>query len=107
MTRMETLSQAVERRVKEGYTDDFRVEGDGLRALADGRWLRPEDLVCDAIERFEGASDPDDQTLLLVLRTPDGAVRGTLATSFGPGLDPALAEVVRRLPEPRRAGSGA
>ena len=104
---MDTLSQAVERWAEDGYRDHFRIEGTGLRALDDGRWLSLGDLACEAIERFEGVSDPDDETLLLVLRTRDGSVRGTLATSFGPRVDPATAEVIRRIPPcaPPRAGS--
>jgi hypothetical protein len=97
---METLSQAVERLASDGYGDQFQVEGEGLRARDAGRWMPPEELVCDALERFEGASDPDDETILFALRTRDGDVRGTLTTRFGPGIDPAAAEIVQRLPQP-------
>ena len=99
MERMETLSQALERLARAGYRDGFRAEAGGLRALEDGRLFEPEALVCEAMERFEGESDPADQTILFALRTPDRSVAGTLVAQFGPGVDPAAAEVIRRLPE--------
>lgn len=103
---METLSEAIERMAGEGYDDEFQVEGAGLRARVAGRWVRPEDLVCVAVARFEGASDPADETILFALRTREGDVRGTFATHFGVDVGPATAEVLHRLPPCEPTGFG-
>ena len=80
-----------------GFHDSFRPEGGRLWALAAERFFAPETLVVEAVVRFEGESDPDDQAILFALRSPTGDVRGTFAAGYGPLADPASAEVVRRL----------
>jgi hypothetical protein len=101
-TEMDTVAEVVERLEREGFGEHFRAEPRGLRVGADGRLFQPEDLVTEEIRRFEGVSDPEDQSIVFALRSRDGSVRGTLVTSFGPGADPEVAEVVRRLPKPER-----
>ncbi len=94
---METLSQAIARLEAAGYRDGFTPTRDGLLASRAGRHYMPESLTVDAIERFEGPTDPADASVLFALRAPDG-VRGTWATPFGPArdlLDAALAERLR------------
>ena len=97
---METLSEAIARLEAAGFRDSFRPEGARLWALAAQRFFAPDALVVEEVVRFEGASDPDEQAILFALRSPDGAVRGTLATPYGPLADPASAEVVRHLARP-------
>jgi hypothetical protein len=95
---METLSEAVDRLRSAGYRDSFQPDAGRLRALAAGRLFAPEELVVDEIIRFEGPTDPGDEAILFALRSDDGAVRGTYAAGYGAGVDPANAELVRRLP---------
>ena len=94
---METLSEAIARLEAAGFRDSFRPEGGRLWALAAQRFFAPETLVVEARIRFEGASDPDEQAILFALRSPDGDVRGTFTTPYGPLADAASGEVVRRL----------
>jgi hypothetical protein len=102
---METLSDAIDRLRAAGYRDSFRPEAGRLRALAARRLYAPEELRVDELVRFEGPSDPGDEAILFALRSEDGAVRGTFASGYGPSVDPADAEVVRRLPlRPVRRG---
>ena len=103
---METLSEAIDRLRSAGYRDSFRPEAHGLRALAARRLYTPEQLVVDEVVRFEGPSDPGDEAILFALRSDDGAVRGTYAAAYGSGVDPANAELVRRLPSPRSSRRG-
>jgi hypothetical protein len=91
-----TERSAIERLRHQGFVLDYRVAGDAIADDA-GRQLRPEDLEVQEVIRVEGASDADDQAMILGLETDDGQ-RGVLVTSFGPGSNPGAAEVVRRLP---------
>ncbi len=50
----ETLSQAVDRLTAQGYTDEFRAERDGMRAIVSDILYRPELLVVEEVARFEG-----------------------------------------------------
>ena len=99
---METLSEALDRLRSAGYRDSFRAEAGGIRALAAGRLYAPEELVIDETVRFEGPTDPGDEAILFALRARDGAMRGTFVSGYGPSVDPASAEFVRRLPGPGR-----
>jgi len=94
---METLSEAVARLETAGFRDAFRPEAGRLWALAARRFFAPEDLVVEETVRFEGESDPGDEAILFALRSRAGDVRGTLAAGYGPSLDPAIVEIVRRL----------
>lgn len=89
---MSSVADFVDAWTGRGYTDSFRVEGDRLRATRARRSFRPEDLQIDVLERFEGDSNPDEESLVLALRTEDGSVRGTCCISFGAG-----AQVLHRL----------
>jgi len=101
-TDMETLSQATQRLAAAGYTDDFRAEDGGLRAIEHDCVHAPETLVIDEIHRFEGVSDPQDESMLFALRCPDHDVRGTYVVAFGPDVGARDADMVRRLDDRRR-----
>jgi len=99
---METLSEAVDRLTADGYTQDFRAERDGLRAVGTDCVHPPEAFEIDAILRFEGESDPADESGLFALRCDAHGMRGTYVVAYGPGIDPRDAEMVRRLADARR-----
>lgn len=96
---METLNQAIERLEREGYVHAFRPVKGGALEFEDGRApLEPESLVVDAVVRFEGESNPGDGAVLFALKTEDGSIRGTLASSFGSNVEPEYAAAIQRLP---------
>lgn len=80
-----------------GYVTDFRAVEGGLLAAGTPCVHAPEDLVIDEVARFEGVSDPDDQTIIFALRCERHAARGTYAPAYGPAMDALDAEMVRRL----------
>jgi len=100
---MDTLSQAVERLTAAGYTDDFRAEEGGLRAVGSDCLHDPGDLEIDEVLRFEGESNPEDQSTLFALRCPEHDRRGTYVVAYGPAMPPLDVKVVQRLVD-RRAG---
>jgi hypothetical protein len=94
---VETLSEASDRLTAAGYREDFRAEEHGLRAARSGCFHEPEAFAIDEIVRFEGVSDPDDESILFALRCKQHDVRGTFAVAFGPVMRADDAEAVRRL----------
>ena len=94
----ERLACAVDRLTAAGYTHELHAEAGGLRDLATGRLVAPEDLVVDETVRIEGFSDPGDESIVLALHDVQGTLRGTFATAFGADVAEADAEVLRRLP---------
>jgi hypothetical protein len=66
----------------QGFTASFLVKGGTLR-LADGsRVFRPGEVTVRDYRRFEGASDPDDMSVVYAIETSDG-LKGTLVDAFG------------------------
>ena len=98
---METLSQAIERLTAAGYREDFRAERNGLRAVGTDCIHEPEAMLIEEAVRFEGASDPGDESILFALRCATHDVRGTYVVAYGPAMDPADAKMVRRLSDAR------
>ena len=94
----ETPTHAVERLHAHGYAHDFVADRFGLRDVATGLLHAPETMVIDEVVRYEGQSDPGDETIVYALRDKEGKVRGVYSAGYGPAADPLDAEVMSRLP---------
>jgi len=94
---METMTDAIARLGAEGFQDQFRVQDGDLVALHAQRRFRPDELRIARELRFEGSSNPGDESLLIALESPDGEVRGTLCVAYGPAAPAPEAEVLRAL----------
>ena len=84
---------AIARLRRDGYTADFRVEGAQLHVVGTGRRYAAADAVIRDYYRFEGASDPDDMSVIYAVETRDGT-RGTLIDAYGSYADPAVADLL-------------
>ncbi|RMG18102.1 MAG: hypothetical protein D6729_07585 [Deltaproteobacteria bacterium] len=101
------MAQEVDRLTRAGYLEDFKAEAGGLRATHSKRLLDPATLVVDEILRFEGETDPEDEAILLALRSRDGSVRGTWAVPYGPEATPedeAMLQALSVVRSPRASG---
>jgi hypothetical protein len=94
---VESLADTVNRLTAAGYTDDFRAEPNGLRAVPSGCLHAPESLRIDEVVRFEGITDPDDEAVVFALRCGEHGIKGTYALPYGSKMEPLDAEMVRRL----------
>ena len=93
----ETVLDALDLLATEGYADDFTFEGGQVRCGACGGLHSPDQLVVDRQFRFEGASDPDDEAIVLGLRCDGCGARGRLSAAYGPSMDPEVADALRHL----------
>ncbi len=76
-----------------GFDADFEIRGGEL--LIEGRGPVDPTLVhIDRQYRFEGASDPDDESLVLALHDVDSQVRGVLISAYGPAASASEAEIL-------------
>ncbi|HRO42791.1 MAG TPA: hypothetical protein PL009_08145 [Flavipsychrobacter sp.] len=82
VTFMNTLTSCVNKVVKDGYTDSFKVTRQGLYATSNDKTYKPEEIHVINFYRFEGESDPGDMVIMYVIETNDG-VKGTLVDAFG------------------------
>ena len=97
---METVSEALRRLSAAGYADDYRADRDGLRSRDNGSLHRPEDFRVDEVVRFEGDSDPSDESAVFALASTTDGTKGTYTVAFGPLIDAGDADIVRRLGVP-------
>lgn len=87
MPYMKSLSACLEKMIADGFTDDFKALPDAkLKSLRTDKEFRPEEVRIVNFYRFEGASNPDDMSILYVLETNDG-IKGTLVDAYGPYAD--------------------
>lgn len=85
-----TVTGAVALLRRLGYTADFELADGALRTDGGNSPCAIDQAVVEHLFRFEGPSDPGDQMIVFGLFDPVSAIRGTLATAFGPSADPAL-----------------
>jgi hypothetical protein len=90
--------EAVQLLEAEGYTATFTVLPDGsvqCGSCPDAHVM--SDALVDRVFRFEGASDPDDEAIVLGLRCPHCDAKSTFVSAFGPNAEPAVLEHLRML----------
>ena len=79
---MNTLTSCVNKVVKDGYTDSFKVTEHGLYSASKDKTYNPEQVRVINFYRFEGQSDPADNAIMYVIETEDG-LKGTLIDAYG------------------------
>ena len=96
-TEVRTLSGVMSDLDRRGFTEQFALKGDKLRALSSGKSYSAGDVRVREIYRFEGVSNPDDMAILYAIETR-GGVRGTLADAFGVYATPGLGDFMDHVP---------
>jgi hypothetical protein len=95
---MKTLASCLNKLVLDGYTEDFKVSERGLMSLQKERIFSPEEVRIANFYRFEGASDPADNSILYAIETTDG-VKGTLTDAYGPYADSNVTKFIEQVEE--------
>ncbi|MBU1820444.1 MAG: phosphoribosylpyrophosphate synthetase [Bacteroidetes bacterium] len=92
-----TLSQTINGLKKEGYTLDFNLGKDHLICHQTSTTLSPDDFEIDKAYRFEGESNPDDQSILYAISSPRFGVKGVLVNGYGISADEESAVMMAKL----------
>lgn len=101
---MTTLASVTTISTQRGYTENFRMEEEGLFAPSTEIHYLPNEVAIENFYRFEGASDPEDNAILYLLETHDG-LKGMLVDSYGAEADKAISEFIKAIPEAPKAKS--
>lgn len=78
-----TLVDVLEDLKAVGYSNSFAFNNGALRCLESENRYPADQLSVRAIYRFEGASNPNDATVVYALRAQDGTC-GVFTDAFGP-----------------------
>jgi hypothetical protein len=95
---MKTLASCINKLVLDGYAADFKVSENGkeLLSLTHEKLYQPEEVSIVNFYRFEGASDPADNSILYVIETNDGG-KGTLTDAYGPYADQNVTKFIQQV----------
>lgn len=95
MEHMDTMSDAIKSLEQDGFSAQFSIDDAGRIIGSDGTWSADE-LTVERTIRFEGMSNPDDESMVMAIRTNDG-LHGTLVLPYGPDISGEQADTVRAL----------
>lgn len=93
---METLTQATNRLGVAGYEAQFLIRGDKVECHECNCVVTAEQLTVDETVRFEGMSDPGDESVLFAV-TAECGHKGTLTATYGPDMSSEEVEIVSHL----------
>ncbi|MFC6269148.1 hypothetical protein [Frigoriflavimonas asaccharolytica] len=80
---MKTLSQVMTILAKRGVTKEFRMNENNEMKLENGeKNYNSDELIIAKTYRFEGDSNPDDNAVLLLVKSTDGNI-GFILDSYG------------------------
>ncbi|MTE27557.1 hypothetical protein [Winogradskyella ouciana] len=87
---------------KNGYTENFRVEENKLKTSNSELEFTPEQVKVVAEHRYEGMSNPSDQSILYVIEADDNC-KGTIINSYGPTADLEVHEFIESIPHENKS----
>ncbi|HFA49208.1 MAG TPA: phosphoribosylpyrophosphate synthetase [Bacteroidetes bacterium] len=97
MKDYDNLVDALEDLYTRGYVHDFNLKSDCLECSSLKLQLKPQDFEIKETYRFEGMSDPSDNSVIYVIESKDG-IKGTLIDAYGvyaEALTPEMAAKIR------------
>jgi hypothetical protein len=90
----DTVSQAVNGLRERGYTLDFNLKANCIEC--EGQKFNSTDFEIKEFYRFEGESDPADESIVYAIESRSG-VKGVLVNAFGVYSESLSDEMVRKL----------
>lgn len=91
-----TLSEAINDSQKNGYDTDFNLTENQLESKSLKQSWSPEELTVVKFYRFEGDSNPSDNSILYLIETKDGK-KGMLVDSYGAQRSAISSEMIQKL----------
>ncbi|MBL0745127.1 hypothetical protein [Chryseolinea lacunae] len=91
--KMSTLMERTNQATKEGYTENFKVISGRLTNTDEEQFYTPEEVHIVNFHRFEGYSDPNDNSILYLIETTDGS-KGQLIDAYGAYADAKLSAFI-------------
>ncbi|MEX2490159.1 MAG: hypothetical protein WD425_00205 [Nitrospirales bacterium] len=84
-----SMTEALKGLKARGFTTNFEFLNNTFCVVDSGRTFKAEELSILEHHRFEGVSDPDDESILYAIETSDG-IRGAIADAYGVYSNPEL-----------------
>jgi len=97
MQAYDTLTEAIEGMRENGYVLDFNIAFDKIQCAQNGLCLNPDQFEITEFFRFEGNSDPADESVLYAIESKSGDIKGLLVDGYGTSSDSASDELIHKL----------
>lgn len=79
----DTLVEAINDLTKKGYTSNLNIKSGCIVCNVAGATIGPEEFNIDAYYRFEGDSNPDDNSILYAISSEEHNLKGLLVNAYG------------------------
>ena len=99
MSSYDTLSGAIRDLQQRGFDQDFNIAGAYLHCPGLELELHPEHFQVREFYRFEGDTDPGDESVLYAIESDQG-VKGLLVSAYGAYSEPLNDELMQKLNMP-------
>lgn len=93
----DNLVEALKHLSDEGYKSNFNLRADYLEDTTLQLKLYPDDFEVKRIYRFEGPSDPADNSIVYAIESHNGDIKGVLVNAYGAYSDTASAAIIAKL----------
>jgi len=80
-----------------GFTTDFNLAFDTIKCSNTGACLAPSEFEIVEHYRFEANTDPDDSSVLYVIQSTDGRLKGVLINAYGVYSDPVSEDMIQKM----------
>jgi hypothetical protein len=97
MKMYDTVTEAISDLKSRGYINDFNLGFNGIPSHKLFFSLAPDKFEITEVYRFEGDTDPDDETVVYAIESKEG-IKGTIVNGYGPSADPYIDEMIKDLP---------
>ncbi len=88
-----------------GFTKNFQFTSPLMQCVETHHTYQAQELSVQKSYRFEGASDPDDMSIILALEARDGTL-GIFVDAFGVNADIEAGEFYKQIPDKRDPAEG-
>jgi len=97
MHNYDTVTEAVNDLVKRGYTYNFNLSEDCIECKTHDLKLNADEFKIDEYYRFEGDTDPADETIVYAISSDKHKLKGVLVNAFGVYSDSVSNKLVEKL----------
>jgi hypothetical protein len=90
------LSEAINDLKLRGYTEDFNLKPTCIECSSLNLQLHPDAFAIDEFYRFEGMSNPDDNSIVFAISS-NGGIKGVLVDAYGVYAENLNDDMIKRL----------
>lgn len=97
MNQPDTVTEAITGLRQEGYIEDFNLRQDCLECRNGQFKIFADEFKVDDYYRFEGPSDPADNSILYAISSDKYGLKGVLVNAYGIYSEPVVDEMMEKL----------